>query len=87
MQVKHLHGSLRGSCSGTLTVDRTGVRYDGSEHTYAANFIGVGVQVGKDEMTVSFQSKNPKFKVDRSEAERFREALTRYQQANSSTSK
>lgn len=87
VRVKHLHGSLRGSCSGTLTVDRTGVRYDGSEHTYAANFIGVGVQVGKDEMTVSFQSKNQKFKVDASEAERFREALIRYQQANSSTNR
>ncbi|HJQ67496.1 MAG TPA: PEGA domain-containing protein [Blastocatellia bacterium] len=87
VQVKHLHGSLRGSCSGTLTVDRTGVRYDGSEHTYSANFIGVGVQVGKDEMSVSFQSKSQKFKVDRSEAERFREALTRYQQANSSTNR
>jgi tetratricopeptide (TPR) repeat protein len=87
VQVKHLHGSLRGSCSGTLTVDRTGVRYDGSEHTYAANFIGVGVRIGKNEMTVSFQNKSQKFKADGAEAERFREALTRYQQANSSTNR
>lgn len=87
VQVKHLHGSLRGSCSGTLTVDRTGVRYDGNDHTYAANFIGVGVRIGKDEMTVSFQNKSQKFKADGAEAERFREALTRYQQANSSTNR
>ena len=87
VQVKHLHGSLRGSCSGTLTVDRTGVRYDGSEHTYAANFIGVGVRIGKDEMTVSFQNKSQKFKANAAEAEHFREALTKYQQATSSTNR
>ena len=81
IQVKHLHGSLRGSCSGTLKVNPTGVRYDGSEHVYSANLVGVGVQIAKDEMTVTFQNKSQKFKVDRADAERFREALARYQQA------
>jgi tetratricopeptide (TPR) repeat protein len=81
IQVKHLHGSLRGSCSGTLKVNPTGVRYDGSEHVYSANLVGVGVQIAKDEMTVSFQNKSQRFKVDRADAERFREALARYQQA------
>ena len=81
IQVKHLHGSLRGSCSGTLAVSPTGVRYDGSEDVYAANLVGVGVQIAKDEMAVFFQNKSQKFKVDRADAERFREALARYQQA------
>ena len=81
IQVKHLHGSLRGSCSGTLRVSPTGVRYDGSEHVYSANLVGVGVQIAKDETTVVFQNKSQKFKVDRADAERFREALARYQQA------
>ncbi len=81
IQVKHLHGSLRGSCSGTLKVNPTGVRYDGGDHVYSANLIGVGVQIAKDEMTVAFQNKSQKFKVDRADAERFREALARYQQA------
>jgi thioredoxin-like negative regulator of GroEL len=87
IQVKHLHGSLRGSCSGTLSVSRTGVRYDGSEHVYSANLIGVGVQIAKDEMTVVFQNKSQKFKADRANAERFREALVAYQQAYSSANK
>lgn len=87
VQVKHLHGSLRGSCSGTLTVDRTGLRYDGSEHVYSANLIGVGVRISKDEMTVLFQNKSQKFKANGAEAERFREALSRYQQAYSSTNR
>lgn len=87
IQVKHLHGSLRGSCSGTLKANPTGVRYDGSEHVYSANLVGVGVQIAKDEMTVSFQNKSQKFKVDRADAERFRETLARYQQANTSANK
>ena len=87
IQVKHLHGSLRGSCSGTLTVTSTGVRYDGGEHVYSANLIGVGVRVAKDELSVAFQSKSQKFKVAQSDAESFRETLARYQQSYSSANK
>lgn len=89
IEVKHLHGSLRGSCSGTLTVNSTGVRYDGGdgEHVYSANLIGVGVRIAKDEMSVAFQSKSQKFKVAQSNAESFRETLARYQQAYSSANK
>ncbi len=82
IRVKHLHGGLMGgSCSGALTIDSKGVRYDGTEHTYSSNLVGVGVRIAKDEMTVKFQDKSEKFKVARSEAERFSDTLSRFQQA------
>jgi tetratricopeptide (TPR) repeat protein len=90
IQVRHLHGGLLGgSCAGPLTVNSTGVRYDGGgeQHVFSANLIGVGVRITKDEMTVQFQSNSQKFKVARSEAERFREALARFQQVYSPSSK
>ena len=82
IRVKHLHGGLMGrSCSGALTIDSKGVRYDGTEHTYSSNLVGVGVRIAKDEMTVKFQDKSEKFKVARSDAERFSDTLSRFQQA------
>jgi len=84
LQVRHLHGGLLGgSCGGPLTVNSTGVRYDGSEHQFSANLVGVAVEIFRDELSVKFQKGSQKFKVARSEAERFREALSRFQQAYS----
>lgn len=79
IQVRHLHGSLRGACSGTLTVNSGGVRYEGSEgHQFSSNFVGVNVRVSGEEMTVSF-GKPEKFKVGRADAQRFTDGLIRYQ--------
>jgi tetratricopeptide (TPR) repeat protein len=85
ISVKHLHGGLlQRSCSGTLTVDSAGVRYDGSDHTFSANLVHAGVGVSKDGMVVQFQSKNERFKPDHhQDADRFREAVSRYQHAES----
>jgi tetratricopeptide (TPR) repeat protein len=85
IQVRHLHGGLLGrSCAGPLTVNSTGVRYDGGAngHQFSANMVGVSVRISKDEMSVQFQS-SERFKVSRSEAERFRESLARFQQVYS----
>ena len=81
IRVKHLHGGLMGgSCSGTLTIGTTGVRYEGTEHTFSANLLSAGVRIAKDEMVVKFQDKNEKFKVPHAEAERFNETLSNFQQ-------
>lgn len=86
IQVRHLHGGLLGgSCSGPLTVNSSGVRYDG-EHSFSYSIAGVSVFVTKDEMTIHFQKDSQKFKVARADAERFREALARYKQAYSPAS-
>jgi tetratricopeptide (TPR) repeat protein len=83
IQVKHLHGGLLGgSCSGTLTINATGVRYDG-EHVFASNLVGAGVSLTKDEMVITFQGKPQKFRAARADAERVRETLARYQQTYS----
>jgi tetratricopeptide (TPR) repeat protein len=88
IQAKHLHGGIiGGSCSGTLTVNSTGVRYEGSNHTFSANLLSAGVRVSQDEMVVKFQDKNEKFKVTRGDAERFNEALSRFQQFYSPANK
>ncbi len=79
IQVKHPHGALRGSCSGSLTVDATGVRYNSSEHPLSLNLVGVSVRIKKDELTLGFQGKTETFKVAFAEADRFREALMKYQ--------
>jgi tetratricopeptide (TPR) repeat protein len=87
LQVKHLHGGLLGgSCSGTLTINATGVRYDG-EHVYASNLVGAGVSLTKDEMVITFQGNTQKFRVARGDAERVRETISRYQQTYSPASK
>src|SRR5215471_9622203 len=85
ISVKHLHGGLlRGTCSGTLTVNSAGVRYDGSDHTFSANLLHASVRVSKEGMAVIFQDKNEKFKPDHpQDAERFREAVSRYHYAES----
>jgi len=86
IQVRHLHGGLLGgSCSGPLTVNSSGVRYDG-EHSFSYSIAGVSVFVSKDEMTIHFQKDSQKFKVARADAERFHEALARYKQAYSPAS-
>jgi Flp pilus assembly protein TadD len=83
--VKHLHGGiLHGSCTGTLTVDESGVRYDGNDHTFSANLVHAGVRVSKGEMAVLFQDKSEKFKpVHPGDAERFSAAVARYHSAES----
>lgn len=87
IQVRHLHGRLRGSCRGTLTVSPTGVRYEG-EHHYSSNVVGVGVAVAKDTLTVRFQADLQRFAlVSQQDGERFREAVVRYQQAYSPSTK
>jgi hypothetical protein len=86
IQVKHIHGGLLGgSCSGSLTVNSSGVRYDG-EHSFSYSIAGVELRVIKDEMTIHFQKDSQKFKIAHADAERFREALARYKQAYSPTS-
>jgi tetratricopeptide (TPR) repeat protein len=88
IRAKHLHGGLMGgSCSGTLTITSTGVRYDGTDHTFSANLLSAGVRITKEEMVVKFQDKNEKFKVPRADAERFNEALSRFQQFYSPANK
>jgi tetratricopeptide (TPR) repeat protein len=88
IRVKHIHGGfMGGSCSGTLMINSTGVRYDGTEHTFSSNLVAVGVRISKDEMTVRFQDKSEKFKVGHSESERFNEALSRFQQTYSPSNK
>lgn len=86
LQVKHLHGLLGGSCSGTLTINATGVRYDG-QHVYASSLVGVRVGITKDEMVIRFEGSSQKFRVARADAERVRETIARYQQTYSPASK
>ena len=84
IQVRHLHGGLLGgSCGGPLTVNSTGVRYEGSEHQFSANLIGVTVRISKDEVTLQLQKSPQRFKVARADAEHFRETLSRFQQVYS----
>ena len=87
IQVKHAHGGLLGgSCTGTLTINATGVRYDG-QHVFASNLVGAGVSFTKDEMNIKFQGNSQKFRVPRADAELVRETLARYQQTYSPASK
>jgi hypothetical protein len=83
IQVKHLHGGLlHGSCSGTLTVDRTGVRFDGPD-TFSASLMGTEIAVKNDEITIKFLGKPEKFKALHPDvAERFREAHLKFQAYN-----
>jgi tetratricopeptide (TPR) repeat protein len=83
LEIKHLHGGLLGgSCTGTLTINATGVRFDG-QHVFASNLVGAGVSLTKDEMVIKFQGNSQKFRVARADAERVRETLSRYQQTYS----
>lgn len=87
IQVKHLHGGLLGkSCSGTLTINATGVRYDG-EHVFASNLVGAGVSFTKDELVISFQGNQQKFRASRGDPEKVRETLARYQKTYSPSNK
>lgn len=80
MQVKHIHGGLGGSCSGTITIDSTGVRYDG-DHVFAAGLSGSRLSLNKkDELEIRFEGNAQRFRVPRADAERCRETLARYQQ-------
>ena len=78
--VKHDHGALRGSCSGTLSVDSAGVRYDG-EHSFAANVVVVNAIVGKKSLTLSMPGRTMKFEVANAEAAIFYDALNKYKTA------
>lgn len=87
LTIKHLHGGLLGgSCTGTLTINSTGVRYDG-EHVYASSLVGVRLGITKDEMLVRFEGNSQKFRLARPDAERCRETLARYQQTYSPANK
>lgn len=78
--VTHLHGGVfGGSCKGALGVSSTGVRFDGTEHTYAANFVSVGVVVTNSHLEVLFHNKPEKFRASPGDAQRFHNALIRYQ--------
>ena len=84
LEVKHLHGGLLGgSCTGTLTINASGVRYDSGQHVYASNLVGAGVSLTKDEMVIKFQGNQQRFRIARADAERVRETLARYQQTYS----
>jgi hypothetical protein len=88
IRVRHQHGGLLGrSCQGPLTIDSTGIRYDGSEHVFASNLVGANVRVSGDQMVLQLQKSAERFKVGRADAERFREALSRYQMAAGSSNK
>lgn len=84
IQVKHLHGGLlHGSCTGTLTVNSNGVRYDGQQDTFSSSLAGTEVAISKGELIVKFLSRQEKFKPSRPEmAEKFREALIKFQTYN-----
>jgi tetratricopeptide (TPR) repeat protein len=80
VRARHQHGGLLGgSCSGPLTVDSTGVRFDGTDHVFSSSLVGVGVRISGDEMILQLQKSSQKFKIGRADAERFREALSKYQ--------
>jgi PEGA domain-containing protein/tetratricopeptide repeat protein len=83
IQVKHLHGGLFGdrSCSGTLTINSTGVRYSSSEHNWSSNLAGFHANVSKDRLELPFTKGREKFKASPADAERFLDALGRYQEA------
>jgi thioredoxin-like negative regulator of GroEL len=80
INVKHPHGALRGSCSGSLSVDSGGVRYNG-DHPFSANLVGVSAGINKKELRIGYQGQSIKFEVSVAEAERFRDALAKYQAA------
>ncbi|HSQ19813.1 MAG TPA: hypothetical protein VLR92_05505, partial [Blastocatellia bacterium] len=74
---------LGGSCTGTLTINATGVRYDGGEHVYASNLVGTGVSLRNDEMVITFQGTSQRFRCARPDAERVLQTISRYQQTYS----
>jgi hypothetical protein len=88
IQVKHIHGGiLHGSCAGTLVINGAGVRYDGNDgnHVFASNLMHAGVRLSKKDMIVTFYDKHERFEAIHSgDADRFREALSRYQSAQTS---
>jgi tetratricopeptide (TPR) repeat protein len=79
IHVKHPHGTLKGSCTGTLTVDSNGVRFDSREHPSSYSLMGVSVKVEKDGLVLILQRKEEKFRATRADSEQFRQVLNRYQ--------
>jgi tetratricopeptide (TPR) repeat protein len=78
--VKHEHGVLRGSCSGTLTVNAAGVNYNTTgEHAFSANLTGVTVVVAKGGLEIRYPGKTWPFKTGLGNATQFRDALLKYQ--------
>ena len=88
LQVKHLHGGLLGgSCTGTLTINATGARFDGGKDVFASSLVGVRISITKDYTGIRFEGNMQKFRMPRSDSERFHETLSRYQQTYSPVSK
>jgi tetratricopeptide (TPR) repeat protein len=79
IHVRHLHGKLKGSCSGTLTVNSNGVRFDSKEHPYSYSLMGVGIRVEKEGFMLEAVGKKENFKSSRPDAEQFKDVLTRFQ--------
>jgi tetratricopeptide (TPR) repeat protein len=82
IQVRHIHGGLlHGSCTGTLRVEETGVRYDAAngEHTFSSSITGTEISMGNDELSVKFMDRTEKFKVSHPEGEKLRQALIKFQ--------
>jgi hypothetical protein len=61
-------------------VTAKGVRYDGKD-AFAANLSWTNVVISKDKFTLQIQGKSMDFTAAPGEAERFQEALGRYQAA------
>jgi tetratricopeptide (TPR) repeat protein len=79
IHVRHLHGRLKGSCAGTLTVNSNGVRFDSKEHPYSYSLMGVGIRVEKEGLILEAVGKKENFKTSRADAEQFKDVLTRFQ--------
>jgi hypothetical protein len=78
--VKHEHGVLRGSCSGTLTVNSSGVNYSTTgEHSFSANLTGVTAVITKGVLEIRYPQKSWSFKTNLNSAAQFRDALLKYQ--------
>jgi tetratricopeptide (TPR) repeat protein len=83
IRVKHSHRF--GSCSGLLRVDATGVSYSG-DHGFSANLVGVSVRAtmkerSNSQLRVQYRDGSIEFQATTSDAERFRDAVSKYQVA------
>ncbi|MGH9822260.1 MAG: PEGA domain-containing protein [Blastocatellia bacterium] len=81
IQVTHQHGGiLHGSCTGQLSVDETGVRFDGKDHHFAANLVRTGITISKNEIDIQHEGRTDKFKAPSTEAAAmFKATLDKYQ--------
>ena len=77
--VSHIHNNPPGLCNGSLSVSGSMIRFDGREHTFSSRLAGTVVRVSRDELTVLFVDKPQKFKASQSDADRFEDAVLRFQ--------